>query len=66
MIRDLPLVAIGGIHGDRFDQVKEVGVDSIAMITAITDPQPMNDRISDNQAMTPEQAAEFYLDKMNR
>ena len=31
-----PMVAIGGIHGDRFDTVKSTGVDSIAMITAIT------------------------------
>lgn len=59
LIRDLPLVAIGGIHGDRFDKVKCVGVDSIAMITAITDPQPV-----ENSTMTPEQAAEFYLSKM--
>ena len=33
---DFPLVAIGGIHGDRFEKVKSQGVDSIAMISAIT------------------------------
>ena len=32
-----PMVAIGGIHGERFHQVKEAGVDSIAMISAITE-----------------------------
>lgn len=31
-----PLVAIGGINVERFDGVKATGVDSIAMITAIT------------------------------
>ncbi|MFT5593489.1 MAG: hydroxymethylpyrimidine kinase/phosphomethylpyrimidine kinase/thiamine-phosphate diphosphorylase [Oceanicoccus sp.] len=31
-----PLVAIGGIHGDRFEKVKAKGVHSIAMISAIT------------------------------
>jgi hydroxymethylpyrimidine kinase/phosphomethylpyrimidine kinase/thiamine-phosphate diphosphorylase len=34
---NFPMVAIGGIHGDRFQQVKEIGVESIAMISAITE-----------------------------
>lgn len=46
-----PMVAIGGIHGDRFDQVRETGVDSIAMITAIT------------LADEPERTAKQYMDK---
>ena len=29
-------MAIGGIHGDRFEKVKAQGVNSIAMISAIT------------------------------
>jgi len=38
---DTPMVAIGGIHGQRFNDVKATGVDSIAMITAITlNPKP--------------------------
>ena len=38
---DTPMVAIGGIHGQRFEDVKATGVDAIAMITAITlDPDP--------------------------
>lgn len=35
-LADFPLVAIGGIHGERFEKVKAQGVDSIAMISAIT------------------------------
>lgn len=31
-----PLVAIGGIHNERFEKVKAQGVDSIAMVSAIT------------------------------
>jgi hydroxymethylpyrimidine kinase/phosphomethylpyrimidine kinase/thiamine-phosphate diphosphorylase len=31
-----PMVAIGGIHGDRFEAVEKTGIDGIAMITAIT------------------------------
>ncbi len=34
---DVPMVAIGGIFGERFQQVKDTGVDSIAMISAITE-----------------------------
>ncbi len=34
---NVPMVAIGGIHGERFSQVKKTGVDSIAMISAITE-----------------------------
>lgn len=32
----IPMVAIGGIHGDRFEEVEKTGIDGIAMITAIT------------------------------
>ena len=46
---EMPMVAIGGIHGDRFTAVKETGVDSIAMITAIT--------LADD----PEQATRDYI-----
>ena len=35
-VLDYPLVAIGGINRERFDSVAELGVESIAMITAIT------------------------------
>ncbi|MGH1484976.1 MAG: thiamine phosphate synthase [Cellvibrionaceae bacterium] len=35
-VLDYPLVAIGGINDDRFDGIASIGVDSIAMITAIT------------------------------
>ena len=35
-VLDYPLVAIGGINRERFDMVATIGVDSIAMITAIT------------------------------
>ena len=47
---DTPMVAIGGIHGERFTDVKATGVDSIAMITAIT--------LDSN----PEEAASKYMD----
>ncbi len=33
---NVPIVAIGGIEGDRFEVVKQTGVDAIAMISAIT------------------------------
>ncbi len=33
---NIPMVAIGGIHGERFVKVKKTGVDAIAMISAIT------------------------------
>lgn len=36
---DYPLVAIGGINTERFDAINDTGVDSIAMITAITEAQ---------------------------
>ncbi len=34
---DFPMVAIGGIFGEKFQQVKNTGVDAIAMISAITE-----------------------------
>ena len=43
-----PLVAIGGIHGERFSDVKKTGVDAIAMISAITEHN------------NPQQAALYY------
>jgi len=46
---NVPMVAIGGIHGERFTQVNETGVDSIAMISAIT------------EAENPKQAALEYM-----
>lgn len=36
LLKDFPMVAIGGIHDERFAQVKDMGVDSIAMVSAIT------------------------------
>jgi hydroxymethylpyrimidine kinase/phosphomethylpyrimidine kinase/thiamine-phosphate diphosphorylase len=45
---NIPMVAIGGIHGERFVNVKKTGVDAIAMISAIT------------QAPNPTQAALDY------
>jgi len=51
---DMPMVAIGGIHGKRFTAVKETGVDSIAMITAIT--------LADD----PEQATRDYIQLFDR
>ncbi|WP_396589167.1 thiamine phosphate synthase [Bermanella sp. R86510] len=44
----VPMVAIGGIHGERVAQVKQTGVDAIAMISAIT------------QADNPEQISQDY------
>lgn len=49
---DIPLVAIGGINSENFLQVKQQGVDSIAMISAITWP---------SDGRTAEQMAEHYL-----
>ena len=45
----IPMVAIGGIHGERFTRVKDMGVDAIAMISAIT------------EAENPQQAAVDYM-----
>jgi len=50
---DKPMVAIGGIHGKRFAQVKQTGVDAIAMITAIT------------EAHSPEEAVNQYMAEFN-
>lgn len=36
LLKDVSMVAIGGIHDERFEQVKKMGVDSIAMVSAIT------------------------------
>ena len=36
LLNDFPMVAIGGIHDERFADVKAMGVDSIAMVSAIT------------------------------
>jgi len=36
-VLDYPLVAIGGINGERIEGVARTGVDSVAMITAITE-----------------------------
>jgi hydroxymethylpyrimidine kinase/phosphomethylpyrimidine kinase/thiamine-phosphate diphosphorylase len=49
----IPMVAIGGIHGERFACVKSTGVDAIAMITAIT--------LSQN----PVQTTQSYIDMFN-
>ncbi len=38
-VLDYPLVAIGGINQERFKKVLATGVDSIAMITAITEAE---------------------------
>ncbi len=46
---NMPMVAIGGIHGERLTKVKDTGVDSIAMISAIT------------EAENPKQAALDYM-----
>lgn len=51
---DKPMVAIGGIHGDRFTQVQQTGVDAIAMITAIT------------EAQSPEQAVSHYMSEFDQ
>ncbi|MEH6344119.1 MAG: thiamine phosphate synthase [Bermanella sp.] len=48
----VPMVAIGGIHGDRFSEVHETGVESIAMISAIT------------EHVNPVQAAQSYMQKL--
>ena len=41
LLRNYPIVAIGGINKDNINDVKETGVDGIAMISAITeDKQP--------------------------
>jgi hydroxymethylpyrimidine kinase/phosphomethylpyrimidine kinase/thiamine-phosphate diphosphorylase len=48
-LAEIPMVAIGGIHGGRFDQVRKTGVEAIAMISAIT------------QAPSPESAVRQYL-----
>jgi hydroxymethylpyrimidine kinase / phosphomethylpyrimidine kinase / thiamine-phosphate diphosphorylase len=50
---DFPLVAIGGIHGERFEKVKAQGVDSIAMISAIT------------EAENPEQVCKDFIERWN-
>jgi hydroxymethylpyrimidine kinase/phosphomethylpyrimidine kinase/thiamine-phosphate diphosphorylase len=52
-LADTPMVAIGGINGERFSLVKSTGVDAIAMITGIT--------LSNN----PEQTTQFYMDIFN-
>ncbi len=49
LLAEFPMVAIGGIHGARFEAVKDAGVDSIAMVSAIT------------QAEHPEAACKDYL-----
>ncbi|MGR6873042.1 thiamine phosphate synthase [Pseudomonas sp. HK3] len=48
-----PLVAIGGIHNERFEKVKAQGVDSIAMISAIT------------QAENPEKVCSDFIVRWN-
>ena len=50
----MPMVAIGGIHAERFNGVKATGVDSIAMITAIT------------QADSPEETVRYFMDEFGR
>ena len=50
-LTDVPFVAIGGIHGERFEKVKAQGVESIAMISAIT------------QAEKPEQVCADFIDR---
>lgn len=52
-LADFPLVAIGGIHGERFEKVKAQGVDSIAMISAIT------------QSENPEQTCVDFIERWN-
>ena len=52
-LTDFPFVAIGGIHGERFEKVKAQGVDSISMISAIT------------QAEKPEQVCADFIDRWN-
>ncbi len=52
LLPDMPMVAIGGIHGERFDAVKATGVDSIAMISAIT------------EADNPEKITQNYINKL--
>ena len=52
-LTDFPLVAIGGIHGERFEKVKAQGVNSIAMISAIT------------QAENPEQVCRDFIERWN-
>lgn len=52
-LADVPLVAIGGIHGERFEKVKAQGVDSIAMISAIT------------EAENPEQVCRDFIERWN-
>ncbi|MFY0641918.1 MAG: thiamine phosphate synthase [Bermanella sp.] len=52
-LTDFPLVAIGGIHNERFEKVKAQGVDSIAMISAIT------------QAENPEQTCRDFIERWN-
>lgn len=53
-LTDFPMVAIGGIHGERFEKVKEQGVDAIAMISAIT------------EQADPERACQDYLERWYR
>lgn len=50
-LSNFPVVAIGGIHNERFEKVKAQGVDSIAMVSAIT------------QHKKPEAACSNYLDR---
>jgi hydroxymethylpyrimidine kinase/phosphomethylpyrimidine kinase/thiamine-phosphate diphosphorylase len=52
-LSNYPLVAIGGIYGQRFEKVKAQGVDSIAMVSAIT------------QHEQPEMACLNYLERWN-
>lgn len=51
LLAEFPMVAIGGIHGTRFEAVRDMGVDSIAMVSAIT------------EAEYPEAACEDYLQR---
>lgn len=51
LLQDFPMVAIGGIHDERFEHVKAMGVDSIAMVSAII------------QAGDPEAECESYLSR---
>ena len=53
---DVPMIAIGGISGERFQQVKDTGVDSIAMISAITEHE-------DPQKATREYISAFAISK---
>lgn len=50
-LSQFPMVAIGGIHNERFEKVKAQGVDSIAMVSAIT------------QHKNPEETCLNYLDR---